>query len=120
MHDLVQSSKYDFTILESYGTCQAVEALQLLLMVMLGSRNSSKPPELSEIWFFLHNPSLCMVSLNENFFLKNVWYFGYDLSNFQYYTSDYIQYFFLFIHLHANLWHQVGFGICVSHRVMEL
>lgn len=40
MHDLVQSSKCDFTILESSGTYQGVEALQLPLMVMSTSRDS--------------------------------------------------------------------------------
>ena len=34
MHDLVQSSKCDFTIMEIYWNCQGVEALQLSLMVM--------------------------------------------------------------------------------------
>ena len=47
MHYLIQYSKCDFTILESSETCMEVEALQLLLMVMLGSHESSKIPELS-------------------------------------------------------------------------
>lgn len=47
MHDLVQASKCDSTILDSSETCQGVEALQLLLMVMPGSHNSGKCPEIN-------------------------------------------------------------------------
>ena len=82
MCDSIQASKCNSTIVEISGTYQGVEALQLLLMVMLGSHNSSKPLELIHIWFLSHNPSLCMVSLNENLFRKDVWYFRCNISNF--------------------------------------
>lgn len=95
MHDLIQSSKHNFTILESFGTFQGVEAPQIMLMVMSRSCNSGNPPEISQIWFLLHNPSLCMVSLNENCLLKNVWYSEHDLSNCQAFTSHWIQEYFL-------------------------
>lgn len=49
MHDMIQSSKFDFSILESTRICQEVEALQLLLMVMSISRDSGKIPELGQI-----------------------------------------------------------------------
>ena len=49
MHDLIQSSKCDFTILESSDTCQKVEELKLPLMVMSRSRGSGKIPKLSHI-----------------------------------------------------------------------
>lgn len=48
MHDLVQSSRCDFTILEIFGTFQEVETFQISLMVMLGYHNSDKPLELSQ------------------------------------------------------------------------
>ena len=44
MHDLIQSSKCNPAILEHSGTCLKVEEIQLPLMVMLGSCNSSKVP----------------------------------------------------------------------------
>ena len=37
MHGIVQSSKCNFTVLENSETCYKVEALQIPLMVMLGS-----------------------------------------------------------------------------------
>lgn len=49
MHDLVQSSKCDLIILESFRTYQGVEELQLPFMVMLGPHNSSKISELSQV-----------------------------------------------------------------------
>lgn len=49
MHDLIQSSKCDFTIFENFRTCQGVEALQIYLMVMLRYHISSKVPKLSQI-----------------------------------------------------------------------
>ena len=49
MHDLVQASKCDSTILGSSKTYEGVEALQLLSMVMLGFHDSGKPSELSQI-----------------------------------------------------------------------
>ena len=91
MHDLVQASKCNYTILGISKTFQGVEALQISLMVMLGSRNSCKPPKLSQIWFLSHNLSLCMVSLDVNFLMKNVRYSQRYLSNFQDFTSDKIQ-----------------------------
>ena len=45
MHDLVQASNYDSTILESFGMYQGVEALQRPLLVMSRPRDSSKPAE---------------------------------------------------------------------------
>jgi len=47
MHDLVHISKCNFSILECFGTCQGVEALQRPLMVMLGPRDSVKPLEIN-------------------------------------------------------------------------
>lgn len=91
MHDIIQSSKCDFTILESFGTCQEVEALQLLLMVMSGSHDSDKIPELIQIRFFSKNPCLFMVSLDVNSLLKYVWYFGYSLSKFQDSIFDWVR-----------------------------
>lgn len=49
MHDMVQSLECDFTILESFRTCQELEALQLMFMVMLGSCEFGKFLELSQI-----------------------------------------------------------------------
>lgn len=49
MHDLVQDSKYDSAILESYGMSQGVEALQRPLMVMSRPRDSGKPLEPNQI-----------------------------------------------------------------------
>lgn len=45
MYDLVQCLEYNFSILEISRTCQRVEELQILLMVISGSRNSSKTHE---------------------------------------------------------------------------
>ena len=94
MHCLVQASKCDSTILESSRTCQGVEALQLLLMVMSGYRDSSKSLELNLIWFLSHNPSIYMVSFDVNAHVKNVSYSGYDLSNSQDFNYDRIHEFF--------------------------
>lgn len=91
MHDLVQAPQCASTILGSSETCQGVESLQISLRLILGSRESGKPPVLSQISFLSHNLSLCMISLDLNFLVKNVWYFGCDLSNLQYFTSDQIQ-----------------------------
>lgn len=91
MHDQVQTLGFYFTILDSSRTCQELKVFQHLLMVMLRFCNSGKPPELSQIWFLSHNPSLYMVSLDVNFFLKYVLYFRCNVSSFQYSTSDYIQ-----------------------------
>lgn len=77
-------------------------------------RDSGMPPELSQICFFPHNPSLCMVSLDENFFLKNVWYVGCDLLNFQDFTSDRIQ---EYISFHSSSCKSLTFNLgleCVS------
>lgn len=49
MHDLFQYSKCDFTIFKSFWTCQEVEALQILSMVMSGSCDSGERPKLSQI-----------------------------------------------------------------------
>lgn len=82
MHDLIQSSKCDFTILENFGTCEEIEELQPPLMVISGSRDSSNIYKLSQIYLFSQNHFLCMVSLDVDSFLKYVWYFIYNLINF--------------------------------------
>jgi len=64
MHDLVHISKFHFSILESFGTCQEVEALQHPLMVMLGPRDSGMPLKPNQIFFLMHNPSIYMVALD--------------------------------------------------------
>jgi len=43
MHDLVHISKFNFSILEISRTCEGVEALQRLLMVVSGPRDCGKP-----------------------------------------------------------------------------
>lgn len=70
MHDPIQSSKGNFIFLESFGTHQGLEALQLLLMVMSSSCDSSKIPEISQIWIFSQNSFLYMVSLGCEFLLE--------------------------------------------------
>ena len=83
MHDMIQYSKCDSTILGSSRNYKELEALQLPLMVMSGSHNSGKVLELNQIWIFSQNYFLCMVPPDVISFLKDVWYFGYSLSNFQ-------------------------------------
>jgi len=61
MHDLVQDSKLDSTILECYGSFQVVKALQIPFMVMQGSHDFGKIYELNHIWFLSHNSFICMV-----------------------------------------------------------
>ena len=110
MHDLVQSSKCDFTILGNFGTCQGVEALQLLLMVMSISHNFGKPPKLNQIWFLSHNPSICMVSLDVNYHVKNIWNFGCDLSIFKILLTIEFTNLLQFMRHHANTSHQTQVG----------
>ena len=76
MHDLVQAPKFDSTILESSGMCYGVEALQRPLMVMPGPRDSGKLVKLNQILFLLHNPPICMVALNVDPHVKNIYYSG--------------------------------------------
>lgn len=83
MHDLIQSLISHSTILESSRTYEEAEALQLSLMLMSGSRESGKIPELSQIRIFSHDYFLCMVSLDVNPFLKDICYFEYGSFNFQ-------------------------------------
>jgi len=123
MHDIVQASKYDSTILISFTTRQGVEALQLLLMVMWGSCDSDTPPKLSQIQFLFHNMSLCMVSLDVNLLVKNVFYSKCNLSTFKYFTSHWIQESLQFIHIHENPSHQNQVGsvhIWYSHEIINL
>ena len=47
MHDLVQSSQFDFKIPKSLGTFSRFEALHLMLMVMSRSHNSGNSLEMS-------------------------------------------------------------------------
>ena len=47
IHNMIQSSKFNYIILESSGTHQEVEALQISLMVMSGSRDFGKAHELN-------------------------------------------------------------------------
>lgn len=91
MHDLIQSSEHDFTVLESSDTCQEVKALQLQLMVMSGSCEFGKIPKLSQILFSSQNASLFMVSFDVNPFLKYVWCCRYNILKFQDSTFDQIQ-----------------------------
>ena len=82
MNDLIQSSKCDFITLENCKSCWEVEAVQLPLMVMLGSHDSGNIAKLSQIWFSSQIYFLHMVSLGVNFFLKDVWYCKYNILNF--------------------------------------
>jgi len=91
MHDLIQSSKFNSTILESSETCLEVESLQISLMAISGSLDPSRIPKLSQVWIFSQNYLLCMVSLVENSFLKDFWYFAYNSFNFQYSISNRIE-----------------------------
>ena len=91
MHDMVQASNYNSTILESSGMYEEVEALQRLLMVMSGPRDSGKPPEPHQIWFLTHNLSIYMVAVNIDSRVKNVWYSECDILNFHDFTSNRIQ-----------------------------
>ncbi len=88
MHDLVHIPRCNFSILESSGTCQGVEALQHSLMVMLGPRDSGKPIKSNQISFIMHNPSICMVALNVDPCVKNIYYSGYDISKFHIFAND--------------------------------
>lgn len=44
--DVFKPPKFDDPSYESLGTCQGIEELQLLLMVMLGSRDPDEIPKL--------------------------------------------------------------------------
>ena len=43
---------------------QGVKVLQGPLMVMLGPRDSGKPPKLNQIWFLMRDPSICIFSFS--------------------------------------------------------
>lgn len=73
MHNMIQSSKWNSTIIESHGSHYEVEALQILLMVMSGSHDSGKDCKPNHIWIFSQNYFLFMISLDVNPFLKYVW-----------------------------------------------
>lgn len=110
MHDMVQASKCDSTILWSFGTCKGVEALQHQLMFMSGSRNSIKPLELDHIWFLLHNSSICIISPMSITVCK---IFGTPSVTFQTFKILLMTKFknlLQFIRLHANLSHQTRVG----------
>ena len=88
MHDLVHISKCNFSILESSKTCQGVNARQHPLMVMSRPRDSSKPVKPNQILFLTHNPSICMVSLDVDPRVKNIYYSGCDISKFHIFAND--------------------------------
>jgi len=88
MHDLVHISKCHFSILESSGTCQGIKALQSPLMVMPGPHDSGMPLEPNQILFLTHNLSICMVSVNVDPHVKNVYYSGCDIPKFLIFTND--------------------------------
>lgn len=90
MHDLVHISKWKFSILETSGTCQGVEALHCLLMVMSGPCDSGKLLKPNKISFLMHNLSICMVALDMDPSVKNICYCGCDISKFQIFTDDWI------------------------------
>lgn len=78
-------------ILESSKTCQEVKAFQLLLMDISGSHNPCEISELSEISIFSQNYVLWIISLNENFLLKDFMYFRFIFSIFQDLSSNWIK-----------------------------
>lgn len=90
MHDLVHTSKCKFSILESFGTCQGVEALQRPLMVMSGPRNFGNPIKPNKISFLTHNLSICMIALDVDPRVKNIYYSWCDISKFQIFANDQI------------------------------
>lgn len=79
MHDLVQPSESDFTVLGSSGTFQRVEEIQFPLMFMSRSRNIGKTPKLSQVSLSSQIYSFYMVSLDVNSFFKYIFRCGYDL-----------------------------------------
>lgn len=54
----------------------------------------------------MHNPSICMVALDVNSCVKELWYSECDLSNFQNFTYGRIHKSVTVIHLHAHLLHE--------------
>lgn len=88
MHDLVHISKCNVSILESSRTCLGVEALQYPLMVMLEPCDFGKLVKPNQIMFFMHNPSIYMVSLDMDPRVKNIYFYGCDISKFQIFAND--------------------------------
>lgn len=74
--------------MESFGTCQGVEALQRPLMVLLSPRDSGKPVKPNKISFLKKNPSICMVALDVDPHVKYIYYFGCEILKFQIFTND--------------------------------
>lgn len=70
-----------------FQLCQGVEALQCPLMVMSGPCYSSKPTKPNHISFLTQNLYIYMVSLNMDLRVKNIYYFGCDISNFYIFSN---------------------------------
>lgn len=71
LFDSTKPSKFDDSPFESLGTCQKVEALHLLLMVMSGSHVLGEILELSQIRLSSQDSLFNTISQNESSFLKN-------------------------------------------------
>lgn len=123
MHDLVHISKYNFSILDSFKTCQVFKALQHQLMLMLGPHDSGKPTKPNQISFLMHNPSICMVVVDVDPYVKNIYYSSVIFQNFRFSlmieSTSPLQH----VHLHEPLLHPIQVGSVhpsFNHGTMKL
>lgn len=85
---------------------------------MSGPHDCSKPPKLNQIWFLIHNPFICIVSIDVDSCVNMFWHFECDVSNFHSWTNPRIYYIMsIFMHIHYI---KIRLGVSVSNEVMEL